>query len=72
MGRYISRILPNGIPQNEGSGTPFNSHGQNGNVGTPGHIELDGLGGDTHLGNGEAMETDQVDRLPCGKPKTSY
>ena len=54
---------------NEGQGYSTNSHGQNGNLGTPGHIELDGLGGDPHLENGETMEPDQVDRLPCGKPK---
>ena len=54
---------------NEGQGNFTNSHGQNGSVGTPGHIELDGLGGNPHLENGEAMEANQTDRLPCGKPK---
>ena len=38
-----------GSPQphsyNEGQGNLGNSHGQNGDVGSPGHIELDGLGG---------------------------
>ena len=54
---------------NEGQGNSTNSHEQNGSVGTPGHIELDGQGGDPHLENGEAMEANQTDRLPCGKPK---
>ena len=54
---------------NEGQGNSTNSHGQNENVGTPAHIELEGLGGNPHLGNGESMESDQTDRLPCGKPK---
>ena len=49
--------------------TVGNSHGQNGDVGSPGHIELDGLGGNPHYENGATMEVNQNDRLPCGKPK---
>ena len=54
---------------NEGQGNFTNSHGQNGNVGTPGLIELDGQGEEPHLENGEGNETNQAERLPCGKPK---
>ena len=62
-----------GSPQphshNEGQGNLGNSHGQNGDVGSPGHIELDGLGGNPHYENGATMEVNHNDRLPCGKPK---
>ena len=54
---------------NEGQGNSTNSHGQNGSIGTPGLIELDGQGGEPHLENGEDNETNQPERLPCGKPK---
>ena len=54
---------------NEEQRNSANSHGQNGKVGTPGQIDLDALGGDPHLENGGAMDADQIDRLPCGKPK---
>ena len=59
----------NSHSHNEGQGNSTNSHGQNGNVGTPGLIELDGQGGEPHLENGEVNETNQTERLPCGKPK---
>ena len=55
--------------QNEGLGNFTNPHAQNGNAGIPGLIELDGTGGEPHLGNGEAVEANQAERLPCGKPK---
>ena len=35
-------------------------------------IELDGTGGDPHLGDGEAAEVNQAERLPCGKTETSF
>ena len=41
--------------QNDGLGNFANPHGQNGNAGIPGIIELDGTGGNPHLGNGEAV-----------------
>ena len=49
---------------NEGQGSSTNSHGQNGNIGTPGLIELEGQGGEP-----QGNETNQAERLPCGKPK---
>ena len=39
----------NSHSHNEGLGNSTNSHEQNGNVGTPGHIELNGPGGNPHL-----------------------
>ena len=84
MGRYLQNPCqshsPNeeqgnsvGSPQphsyNEGQGNLGSSHGQNGDAGTPGHIELDGLGGNPHYENGATMEVNHNDRLPCGKPK---
>ena len=59
----------NSHSHNEGQGNSTNSHGQNGNVINPGLIELDGQGGDPNLENGEVNETNQTERLPCGKPK---
>ena len=51
-----------------GNSTP--SQGQNGNGGTSPHIEVTGLDGNSHLGSGEAVDTDPSnDLLPCGKPK---
>ena len=50
-------------------GNVGNTHGLNGDVASPGHIELDGLGGNPHYENGATMEVNQNDRLPCGKPK---
>ena len=57
-----------GSPQphshNEGQGNLGNSHGQNGDVGSPGHIELDGLGGNPHYENGATMEVNQMTAFP--------
>ena len=58
----------NSHSHNEGQGNSTHSHWQNGNVGTPGLI-LDGQDGEPQLGNGEENETNQPERLPCGKPK---
>ena len=62
-------ISTNPHSQNDGQGNFTNSQNQNGNTGTPGLIELDRAGGEPHLGNGEAVEATQAERLPCGKPK---
>ena len=49
-----------GSPQphshHEGQGTLGTSHGQNGDTGNPGHVELVGLGGNSHYENGAAVE----------------
>ena len=57
----------NPIPTHEGQGNLGNSHGQNGDVGSPGHIELDGQGKPPLQWT--TMEVNHNDRLPCGKPK---
>ena len=59
----------NSHSHNGEQGNFTNSQGQNGNVGTPGLIELDGQGGETPVGSGEGNEDNQLERLPCGKPK---
>ena len=64
--------LHNSQPSHSNNGeqeTSINSHGGNGNVGTPGHIELLGLDETSHSGNGGAVELDPSNHLlPCGKP----
>ena len=52
----------NSHSQNGEQGSFTNSQGHNGNVGTPRLIELDGQGR-------EGNEDDQLEQLPCGKPK---
>ena len=64
---------PRGSPQahshHEGQGNLRDSHGQNGDGGTPRHIEMAGMEGNSHCQNGAAGEASHSDRLPCGKPK---
>ena len=65
--------LRNPQPSHSNNGEHGNSslsQGQNGNMGTSPHIELVGLDGNSHSGNGEAVDTDPSNNLlPCGKPK---
>ena len=60
---------PQPHPHHEGQGNLGNSHAQNGDAGSPGHIELPGMEGNPHSENGAAVEVNHNDRLPCGKPK---
>ena len=67
QGNFIGS--PQSHSHHEGQGNLGNSHGQNGDAGSHAHVELTGLGGNPHYENGAAMEVNQNDRLPCGKPK---
>ena len=58
----------NSHSHNEGPGNSTDSHGHNGSGGNPGVMGLDGQGEEPALGNG-ANENNQLERLPCGKPK---
>ena len=59
--------IPPSHSYNEGQGNFTNSHGQNGNGGTPGLIELDGQGGEPSLENGEMRITNLSD-FPMENP----
>ena len=60
---------PQAHSHNEGQGNLRNSHGQNGDDGSPPHIEMAGMEGNSHGENGAVVEVSPSDRLPCGKPK---
>ena len=66
-------ILCNPQPSHSNNGEYGNSttfQGQNGNMGTPNHIESSGLDRNSHSGNGESADPDPSNEfLPCGKPK---